>query len=117
MNESLNKLSAGQSVADQCDKDFELVATQVEEVRSRSGDISSAIGEQTRGLQEIGRAIEVFNRSVQENARAAKDTFEIASGVREQFNALDLAMKELSSLIRSEEEMNTMQMGEELESA
>ncbi|MBC7533248.1 MAG: MCP four helix bundle domain-containing protein [Oligoflexus sp.] len=109
MNESLVKLSDGQSVADECDRDFELIATQVEEVRSRSGDISSGIGDQTRGLQEIGRAIEVFNRSVQENARAAKDTFEIAIGVREQFNALDLAMKELSTLIRSDSEIKSLQ--------
>lgn len=100
MGESVKRLEAGQIVADECDRSFKLVADQVEEVRVRSGDISNAIDEQTRGLTEIGSAIEVFNNSIQENARAAKETAEIANGVREQFADLDQLMKELSSLVR-----------------
>ncbi|RYZ57960.1 MAG: hypothetical protein EOP07_08420 [Proteobacteria bacterium] len=100
MGESVKRLEAGQVVADECDRSFKIVAEQVEEVRARSEDISNAIDEQTQGLSEIGSAIEVFNNSIQENARAAKETAEIANGVREQFADLDQLMKELSSLVR-----------------
>jgi methyl-accepting chemotaxis protein len=100
MDESVKRLEAGQIVADECDRSFRLVAEQVEEVRVRSGDISNAIDEQTKGLSEIGSAIEVFNNSIQENSRAAKETAEIANGVREQFADLDQLMQELSSLVR-----------------
>ncbi len=100
MHESLKRLEVGEEVANDCDRSFKLVADQVEEVRVRSSDISNAINEQTQGLNEIGKAIDVFNSSIQGNLNAAKQTSEIANGIREQFGDLDLLMKQLSSLVK-----------------
>lgn len=99
MQESAKKIDSGKVVAEQFGQVFEKIVTQVGEVSSLSKEISTAIGEQRTGLEEINKAISLFSESAQATSITAQSASEVSKNLKASFKNLSHLMAELQLLV------------------
>ena len=99
MNEANEKTEDGSKTAERCGHAFESIVGNVGEVTQAVQEISSAIEEQRKGLDEIGRALLALEKSTQDNALAATTTTETAQGLLSESEKLNGLIVELRSIL------------------
>ena len=89
----------GIATAEQCGESFEIIVGNVAEVSTSVREISDAIEEQKRGLDEIGRALQDFENTTHANAAAAEQTSATATVLYDQALALDDLVGKLTKIL------------------
>ncbi|MCM2276529.1 MAG: cache domain-containing protein [Oligoflexia bacterium] len=102
LTESKARLEQGQSVADRCRAILDEVATKAAESSERSGSIRSAAQEQTRGSEEIGKALAQLERTNESNEKTYAKTAQHAGELLEQARQLQTIVAELGGVVRAD---------------
>lgn len=104
MQQSTQKIEQGKNAAGRCGEVFSRIVEQVAQVSQLTDDISTAIREQRTGLDEIGKAINLFNESAQMNSATAQSTSDVAENLKRSFDSLQELMHALDALVGSANE-------------
>lgn len=104
MQQSTQKIEQGKNAAGRCGEVFSRIVEQVAQVSQLTDDISTAIREQRTGLDEIGKAINLFNESAQMNSATAQSTSDVAENLKRSFDSLQDLMHALDALVGSANE-------------
>lgn len=96
---SVKKIETGSSLLCRTNDAFDRVAEQTDAVRGRIGDIATASGEQSHGIEQINNAVSEMDRVVQRNASGAEETASAAIELDTQAASLDHAVDDLNVLL------------------
>lgn len=107
MSDGAEKVRVGSETASDCGKSLQAIVSQVSEVNTMTGEIARAIGEQTQGLNEITKAVNLFNESTQKNASIANESFKVSEQLLDQSKVLSGVLAQLQSLVGNSSIKNT----------
>lgn len=85
---SVEKIEHGTSLVDAAGLTMAEVVTNASQINDFLGEISSATKEQALGVAEVGRAIQVLDKSTQENAALVEETTSASDALRQQATTL-----------------------------
>lgn len=89
MTDGREKITQGIDAAEKCGTSFGTIVNQISQVSSMTGDINSAIREQTTGLGEITKAINLFNSGTQQSSRMSEQASQVSESLLTQSRALN----------------------------
>ncbi|MBS1983733.1 MAG: hypothetical protein JST16_06130 [Bdellovibrionales bacterium] len=104
ISQTRNKIAHGTHTAQTCGESFTQIVEQVGHVRQTSDQISGAIQEQIRGLEQIDRALNDFNQSTRESSTAAAVAEQSAALLLNQFNGLQNEVSRLRVIVTGTDE-------------
>jgi methyl-accepting chemotaxis protein len=85
--------------AQRCGQSFESINAQIADVTHISEEIATAIEEQSKGLQEINKAIALFDQVSQQASLKAQDSSGAARDLEAQYEMLETLLRELGASV------------------
>ncbi len=89
VKESNLKVDAGTDVANECGRVLSEIVANVQKVAGMANEISSASQEQSLGVQEITKAMNILDEATQSNAATAEQSSSTALGLNQQAQNLE----------------------------
>ena len=99
VSDERGKLEVGVNVANQCDSALAAIVSHSGEVESMVSAITTAIKEQSKGIQEITKTIQILDQSTGKNSQSAKETSDTSQSLLTQSGSLEEIVTELEELI------------------
>ena len=103
---SVKKIELGSTLLSRTNDAFTRVAEQTEAVRGRIGEIATASGEQSNGIEQINKAVSEMDRVVQRNASGAEETASAAGELNAQAGNLNRAVDDLNALLEGKRRLS-----------
>lgn len=88
IEDNMEKVTGGAALVDQSGKNLEEIVLAVQKVAGIIGEISAASMEQTRGIEQVGRAVASMDETTQQNSAMAEHTASVARSMRDQAKQL-----------------------------
>ncbi|MCV2422452.1 methyl-accepting chemotaxis protein [Paucibacter sp. DJ2R-2] len=92
INDSVERVERGTQLVDQAGSTMEEIVASIKRVTDIMGEISTASGEQSAGVAEIGQAVTLMDQSTQQNAALVEQSAAAAESLRQQANTLQQAV-------------------------
>jgi methyl-accepting chemotaxis protein len=102
VRESTSNIETGEGQVENSLKAFDEISARVSSVTEKISEISNASKEQTIGIQEISKAINLLEQNNQRSTLVSKQAFEISVSLNEEFNELDAEFGKIFSKIFKE---------------
>lgn len=94
-----NTIAEGVESAEKCQENFDQIVGQVDEVGRASEEIRLAIEEQSKGLTEIGLAIETLESATTQNVTTSESVTKSGHGISDSVGQLEVSIAEISAMI------------------
>lgn len=94
----------GKEVAANCGEALTAIVSQIEEVKQLTCEITAAIQEQTTGLGEINKAIQLFDKVTHESTNTAEKSAGVSDSLMEQYKGLEVVIGNLKEMIQGRQQ-------------
>ncbi len=112
---SSQNIKNGEKYVSEGIRNYHHIKTQVENVHHKINEIALASNEQTIGIEEVNRAINLLEQNNHRTSLVAKQSLQISNSLQEEFNSLEIIFKSLSLVSSHEEEIAHFQWDEKFE--
>jgi methyl-accepting chemotaxis protein len=99
VSESKGKVADGIKTATECEDSLNEILKNVESVNEMVKEIASASSEQSTGVQEVTKAMQLLDQTTHQNTSVAKESSEMSRNLHEQADELNAAVKDLMEVI------------------
>ncbi len=105
--EGQKQVHEGKTKAEKCDKIINELFVCVQSINSMVDNIVNASDEQSKGIQEITKAMNEMNKATQQNVAIADNTSNAANILSEQAQDLNLHTDQLAAVINGQKSINS----------
>ena len=99
IRDNVDKIERGMTVADKSGAVLTEIVTSVKKVSDLNGEIATASGEQTTGIQQVGKAMNQLDRGSQENAAASEEIAATSEQISMQAKQMHSLVQDLDILV------------------
>ncbi len=93
-------IAEGTDTANQCSQSLDDIDSQITIVLAMTSEIDTALKEQNRGVAEITRAVQSFDRGTRDIKMNSQSTMEVSSTLTDSFNELQSVVAHVESLAK-----------------
>ncbi len=101
------KMATGMSLAGECEETLGVAVSKVENVSQLMAEIASATKEQSQGVAEIGKAMNLLDQATQQNSATAEESANLAKALDQQASLLQEVIENLETRIGYQTKENT----------
>lgn len=99
IKESVSKIENGTKIADKSGDVLNNIVTSIKKVADLNNEISAASSEQTTGIQQISKAMNQLDQSVQSNAASSEEIASTAEEIASQSNQMQGLVHDLNKVV------------------
>lgn len=100
ISESTTKVKRGANKAESSSSNLKDIVDSVKKVNALNSDISTASNEQSTGIQQISKAMNQLDQSIQVNASSAEEISATSQEILNQANIMKAVVQEMNNVVR-----------------
>ena len=110
IEEAIHKSQSGVEISVEVGKELGEIVTNISQTAELAGEISAAVEEQSRGIDQINIAVSQMDKVTQQNASNAEESASASEELNAQAEQMKLIVNELTQLVEGAKNSSSMQI-------